>query len=55
MLLLPTMIFYIGSGLVTSAFLKTSEVRRKRKDIKERRSGEERRHSRDYTELEDDF
>lgn len=55
MLLLPTMIFYIGSGLVTSAFLKTSEVRKKRKDIKERRSGDERRHNRNYSELEDDF
>ena len=56
MLIFPTMIFYIGSGLVASVFLKTSERRKKRKDIteskeiKDRRSGEERRHDEDFSE-----
>jgi len=60
MLILPTMIFYIGSGLVTSLFIKTTEVRKKRKDTKdtkdtkERRSGQERRLHDDYYEMEDD-
>ena len=56
LLILPVMLFYIGSGLVTSAFLKTSEARRKRKDSREeRRSGGERRHRNDYAEQEDEF
>jgi len=56
LLILPIMIFYIGSGLVTSAFLKTTEVRRKRKDTKdssERRSGVERRHKNEFSEFEE--
>jgi len=54
MLILPTMVFYIGSGIVASLFLKTTEVRKKRKDTKERRSGEERRHKNQVAELDND-
>jgi len=55
MLILPTMIFYLGSGMIASLFLKTTEVRKKRKDIKERRSGGERRHGNQLSELDDDY
>lgn len=43
-IIFPLMILYILTGLVTSAFIKGSERRKKIKDDNERRSGEERRH-----------